>query len=274
MGRTTGWLVLLGLAVGAAGAPATGFDFAAEVLAVRDVRVPAEVAGRVVERPENETAAVKADEVVVALDDVFLAAANQAAQAAADRAVAQEEWAKLEFERISKLFERKTVGEAEFDRVRLKLLEARAQVVAAKAVAHEAERRLARTKIRAPFAGKLVRVYPERGEYLQVGAPAFRIVDDSAFKVITYVPADRVSLLKVGQKVVMAPERAEPPLPVLEATVFSIAAAAEGPARTIRVEARARDASGRWRPGMTGRLRPKGAAKGAAKGLAEGKEGK
>ncbi len=69
MGRTTGWLAVLGLAVGAAGAPSPGFEFAAEVLAVRDVRVPAEVAGRVVQRPENETAAVKADEVVVALDD-------------------------------------------------------------------------------------------------------------------------------------------------------------------------------------------------------------
>lgn len=258
MGRTTGWLALLGLAMGVAGAPpaSPGFDFAAEVQAVRDVRVPAEVAGRVVERPENETAAVQADEVVVALDDVFLAAANEAAQAAADRAEAQEEWAKLEFGRISKLFERKTVGEAEFDRVRLKLLEARAQVMAARAVAHEAERRLARTKIRAPFAGKLVRIYPERGEYLQVGAPAFRIVDDTALKIVTYVSADRVDVLKVGEKVAMAPERPESSLPVLEATVFSVAAAAEGPARTIRVEARAQDASGRWRPGMTGRLRP------------------
>jgi membrane fusion protein (multidrug efflux system) len=256
MGRTTGWLAVLGLAVGAAGAPSPGFEFAAEVLAVRDVRVPAEVAGRVVERPENETAKVKADEVVVALDDVFLAAASQAAQAAADRAEAQQEWAVLEFGRIKKLFDRKTIGEAEFDQGTLKLREARTRVIAAKAVAHEAERRLARTRIRAPFAGKLVRIYPQRGEYLQIGAPAFRIVDDSAFKVITYVPADRIPLLKVGQKVSLAPERADSALPVLEATVFSIAPAAEGRARTIRVEARARDASGRWRPGMTGRLRP------------------
>jgi RND family efflux transporter MFP subunit len=258
MGRTTGWLVLLGLVVGAAGAPTAGFDFAAEVLAVRDVRVPAEVAGRVVDRPENETKTVKAGEVVVALDDVFLAAAHEAAKAAADRAVAQLEWGELEFGRIKKLFDSKTVGEAEFDQVELRLREARTRVIAARALAHEAEQRLARTKIRAPFDGKLVRIYPQRGEYLQVGATAFRIVDDSAFKLITYVPADRIHLLKVGQRVALAPETAgtSPALPVLEATVFSIAAAAEGRARTIRVESRARDASGRWRPGMTGRLRP------------------
>ena len=256
MGRTSRWFALLCLAVGAAGGPPLGFEFAAEVLAVRDVRVPAEVAGRVVQRPENETAAVEADEVVVALDDVFLAAASQAAQAAADRAVAQEEWAVLEFGRIKKLFDRKTVGEAEFDQGTLKLREARTRVIAAKALAHEAEQRLARTRIRAPFAGKLVRIYPQRGEYLRIGATAFRIVDDSSFKIIAYVPADRIGLLKVGQKVAVAPERAGSPLPVLEATIFSIAAAAEGRARTIRVEARARDASGRWRPGMTGRLGP------------------
>jgi len=256
MGRTIGWLALLGLAVGAVGAPAPGFEFAAEVQAVRDVRVPAEVAGRVVQRPKNETLAVRADEVVVALDDVFLAAASQAAQAAADRAVARQEWSELEFGRIKKLFDKKTIGEAELDQGTLRLREARTRVTAAQAVAHEAEQRLARTRIRAPFAGKLVRIYPQRGEYLRIGATAFRIVDDSAFKIITYVPADRIRLLKVGQKVAVAPERAGSPRPVLEATVYSIAAAAEGRARTIRVEARARDASGRWRPGMTGRLRP------------------
>jgi membrane fusion protein (multidrug efflux system) len=262
MGRTIGWLALLGLVMGAAGAPAQapGFDFAAEVLAVRDVRVPAEVAGRVVERPENETVAVEADEVVVALDDVFLAAASQAAQAAADRAVAQQEWAVLDFGRIEKLFERKTIGQAEFDQGSLRLREARTRVIAAKAVALEAQRRLERTKIRAPFSGKLVRIYPERGEYLQVGAPAFRIVDDTSFKVITYVPAARIGLLKVGQKAALVPDfgssSSSSTPPVLEVTIFSIAAAAEGRARTIRVEARARDASGRWHPGMTGRLQP------------------
>ncbi len=43
-------------------------------------------------------------------------------------------------------------------------------------------------------------------------------------------------------------------LPVLEAKVFSLAPAAEGRARTFRVEARVKDRSGKWRPGMTGRI--------------------
>ena len=40
----------------------------------------------------------------------------------------------------------------------------------------------------------------------------------------------------------------------LTAKVFSVAGAAEGKARTFRVEARATDKTGKWRPGMTGRL--------------------
>ncbi|MHC4548794.1 MAG: efflux RND transporter periplasmic adaptor subunit [Planctomycetota bacterium] len=264
-GKTLGWLAFVGPALAVAGAAPPSFDFAAEVLALRDVRVPAEVAGRVVQRPEDETIAVKADAVVVALDDVFLAAAARAARANTDRAKAQVEWAEKEYGRVARLFQRKTVGESEFDQAALKQREARTGLIAAEALAEEAERRLARTKIRAPFDGKLVRVFPERGEYLQVGATAFRIVDDAALRIITYVPAARVSLLAVGQKVRVAPERAGVMLPVLEAKVFSIAPAAEGQARTIRVEARARDASRRWRPGMTARLLPPAAKAGPDK---------
>jgi len=79
------------------------------------VRVPAEVAGRVLLRPEDEHPAVKAGEVVVTLDAALIRAATRAAQAAARRAKARHEYAQLELARVKKLYERKSIGEADLD---------------------------------------------------------------------------------------------------------------------------------------------------------------
>ena len=230
------------------------FRIAAEVLALRDVRVPAEVAGRVVERPDDETAAVKAGEVVVTLDDVFLSALARGARAAVERAEARVEWTRLELKREKELFERGSVGQANLDKAELTLREAAANLVAAEAAAEEAEARWKRAKIRAPFDGRLVRVKPERGEYLRVGETAFRIVDDSALRVVAYVPAQRVAEIKVGQTVRVRADFERADRPPLEAKVFSVAPAAEGRARTFRVETRLKDGARRLRPGMAAEL--------------------
>ena len=101
-----------------------------------------------------------------------------------------------------------------------------------------------------------MRIYPERGEYLRTGSTAFRIVDDTALRLVAYVSADLVARLEVGQELLVVPERPDEHLPAFRAKLFSIPPAAEGKARTFRVEARARRPAGRWRPGMTARLRP------------------
>jgi RND family efflux transporter MFP subunit len=252
MSRPAPLLALLAaLALPATGAPET---LPAEVQALRDVRVPAEVAGRVVERPEKESAAVRRGEVVVTLDDTFLRAAAEAARAAVERAEARRDWTKLELERVRALLQKGSVGQSEVDRALLAAREAAAGLAVLEASAKEAETRLERTRIRAPFDGKLVRIHPEAGEYLQVGQTAFRIVDDSRLRLLFYAPAPLLDRIREGGKLKVTADRAESKLPVLEAVVFSVAPAAEGRSRTFRVEARADDASGRWRPGMTGRI--------------------
>jgi len=240
---------------GAQQAPA-GFDLPAEILALRDVDVPAEVAGVVTERPEDETAAVKAGDVVVALDDSFLAALAAAARAKVEGAKARREWAQIEHDRVSTLFASGSVNKADLERVQLSLREAVAALAAAEATSLEAERRLERTRIRAPFDGRLVRVPPERGEYLQIGATAFRLVDDSSFRIIAYVPPELVARFAVGQRVRVVAEPGVEGRKAFEAEVFSVASAAESKARTFRLEARAPRPAGQWRPGMTARLQP------------------
>lgn len=243
-------LFLLGSAGAAGDAPAQKLH--AEVLALRDVRVPAEVPGRVIRRPADESATVKKGDVVVALDDVLMKASARGAEANARRAKARRDWTLTELERVRKLSRSKTLGQADLDQAVLASREAEEALLAAEALAAEALERLARTRIRAPFDGRLVRVPAQTGEYLGVGQTAFRIVDDTELKIITYVSAVWLSRLKVGDTLSLTADFPGAKLPSLPARIFSIAPAAEGASRTFRVEARAkRDQGGQWRPGMT-----------------------
>ncbi len=238
----------------ASGAQNRRVEIAVEIKALRDVRVPAEVSGRVLKRPDNESAVVKAGEVVVTIDSVLLQAGANAVRAAAARAKAHHEWTEIELRRVVALAGKGTVGEAELDKARVAAREADATLRAAEAQAVEVETRLARTRIVAPFGGKLVRVYPQAGEYMRVGETAFRIIDDSILKIIAYVGARLLPRMRPGVTLRIETDIKGLKLPVLHAKIFSVAAAAEGRARTFRVEARVRDKSGRWRPGMTGRI--------------------
>jgi RND family efflux transporter MFP subunit len=251
--------VLLVLALGAAGAPGSEY-VPAEVHALRDVVVSAEVSGAVTRRPEKETGGVKAGDVVVTLDDTFFAAAHEAAKAALQEAEAQREWAELELKRAEQLVQDKTIGQAEYDKINVEARRARATAAILKARLVDADARLKKARIRAPFAGQLVRIYPEVGSYLQIGRPAFRLIDDSRLKIVVYARAELLPRLTVGREVTLLTDADGPSLPPLRGKVYSVAAAAEGKARTFRVEIRLEDKSGRWRPGMTGRLEFPGAA--------------
>ena len=263
---TRGVAVALLLAIAPVAVVAEPVSLAARVEARRDVEVPAEVAGRVTERLEDESATVQRGDVVVTLDPVFARLLSLAAEAAARREKARLEWAKLELERARRLAGADSIGEAELDRAQLQLTEIGEALASAEATAEELRTRLERTKIRAPFDGRLVRIHPEAGEYLRVGEPAFRIVDDAELKVIVYLPGALLRHVAPGSRLAVAPEGSDASpadLPRLEARVVSVAPAAEGPSRTFRVEARLQDVSGRWRPGMTARIElPDGAPTG------------
>jgi len=241
---------LLVLVLGAADSSGGDGDVPADALPavvhpLRDARVAAEVGGRVIARPDDESAAVEAGEPVVALDDALYRVTADAARAEREQALARRDWAALEHERVKALHAKGAVGQAELDRAAVGAREAEAGLRAAEARA---------TKVRAPFSGKLVRVPPQLGEYLAPGQEAFRIVDASTLRIVAYAPGALVSRLVPGDEVRVEGEEAA--LPPLVARIFAVAPAPEGRARTFRVEARVADPSGRWRAGMTARIRP------------------
>jgi len=254
------WALVPFLALSALAEEPDTLTVVAEVKALRDVRVPAEIAGRVLRRPDDESRVVRKGDVVVQLDDVLPKAAYERAKAAREQAVEQLKLAEIEYNRDKKLAESGSVVEARLDATRSRYRQAMAALNVTEALLRTASIRLEHTRITAPFDGRLVRVYPETGEYLQLGSTAFRVIDDSTLRVIAYVSAEAVAGITPGAAVLLTNDNEKLRLSPLPGRVFSVAPAAEGKARTFRIESRfARPAGAlkrarRWRAGMVGQL--------------------
>jgi membrane fusion protein (multidrug efflux system) len=146
----------------------------AVVEANRVVSVAAEVAGRVEQIAREEGTIVKAGELLVRLNADLL-------RAEYDRAVAQADYDKLEYDRKKSLVEGGAAPSRDLD-------EAASKLAIGKAMTAEAKARLDRAVINAPISGTLNKVPVEVGEYMQPGDPVAEIVDLSVAKVVVEVP--------------------------------------------------------------------------------------
>ena len=174
-------------------------DIAVTLEAVRTVLVGAEVAGRVVEVPVREFEHVEAGAVLARLDPKLPEAAVAQARASWLRARSTYALATQEHGRQRNLSDKGVSSVADFDRTESEELRSDADVEAARAALSEAETRLEKTRISAPFPGVVSELDLEPGAYLQIGAPVARVSDLSAIEVEAGVDDRQILALSVGQ---------------------------------------------------------------------------
>ena len=112
-------------------------------------------------------------------------------QAAYDRAQAQSEYDRNEYDRIADLYKREVTSKAEYD-------DARAKRDISQATLEEEARNLERTEIVAPISGILNRFTAEVGEYAVAGQQIAEIVCIDRVKVVVEVPERDIHYLKLG----------------------------------------------------------------------------
>ena len=162
------------------------------------VEVVAEVAARLVSIERDEGARVGKGERLATLDDTDYRLANDRARAALAVAEANFAHAQTEKERADNLL--KTGGITDRDhlaaQVALKVAEASlAQATAEMAITGH---QLARTEVKAPFAGRVARRFPDAGSMLAVGAPLFTLVDDSVLEFRAQVASRDLAKVRTG----------------------------------------------------------------------------
>jgi len=209
------------------------------VEANRDVVIEAEESGVVRRVYRDRGADVGAGQAIAKIDDRVLSA--QAAQARAAAELAQ-----TTYERRKALWENEKIGSE------IAYLEARSNAEQSAANLATLEQRLARTIVRAPFAGSLEDRMVEVGTSVSPGTPVARIVDTSPVKVVGAVPERFAADVTTGRDVVI---RFDAIGTEVTGTLTFVGAAVDQRSRTFPIEARVENPDGRFKPQMSANLR-------------------
>jgi membrane fusion protein (multidrug efflux system) len=255
------------------------------LLADEQAEVSAEAAGRVIETPVERGSRVAQGALLVRISPTetsaqLLEAEANAAQIEARLGLAEGQafdstrvpdalnakaaldLAEAEFARIGSLLDQKVVSKSEFDQRKTQVDAARQQYQMAQNVAQQSYRSLeaararvalarkaaADTSIRAPFAGQVAERLVSVGDYVTRGARVATIVRVDPMRIELTIPEQSVSLIKVGQPVRVAVEAY--PGETFTATVRYVSPSLRADQRALTVEAVARNADGRLKPGL------------------------
>ncbi|MDY0170422.1 MAG: efflux RND transporter periplasmic adaptor subunit [Thermoguttaceae bacterium] len=169
------------------------------LIEVRKVTLQSEVTGKIIAMPIDEGTAVEAGETVIAqIDDVWARLAKEriAAEMASIRAKLTFE--ETELKKYQQLFEKKVATESELEQRQAAVDQFTADLAEAHARLNEAEERMARLVIRAPFDGTIVAKQAELGQLVVPGTPIVDIISRGRIDARLMVPESCVERVRVG----------------------------------------------------------------------------
>ena len=176
----------------------TGPTLSGTIEAERAATVRAEIPAAVLETYAEPGQRVPAGALIVRLDASAIrdnALSGQAAVATAENAY---DIAKRELERAVALEKAGAIATRDLERARNGELGARTQLANARALNASAQSQLAKTQMRAPFAGVLSARPVNAGDVVSPGTAAFTVVDPTTLRLEASVPAEALALVRVG----------------------------------------------------------------------------
>ncbi len=187
-----------------------------------EVKLAPDVSGEIVELHVREGEYVEQGKLLVKIKpDVYISARDRAmaavhsAKARLAQAEAQFVQMRLSYERNKKLFEQKTISQADFEKAEAAYKSAKADVDAARysllsaeASLKEAEENLIKTNIFAPMSGIVTRLNVEKGERvvgtsMMAGTELLRIADLSEMEALVQVNENDIIRVKKGDTAVV-----------------------------------------------------------------------
>ena len=157
------------------------------VISRNDARLAAQVEGRVTWMSDVGTH-LEAGERAAQLDDVIIRNLLVEAEAGIVREQADVTFYAAEVKRLRQLAKDSHAAQSRLDQAQRDLSVARSALSAARARGEQAQEKLQRTAIKAPFAGVVSDRYIEVGEWAESGTAIVRLVDTAALEVRAWVP--------------------------------------------------------------------------------------
>lgn len=167
----------------------------------QQIQVVAEVAARLLRVLKDEGARVAAGETLAVLDEIDYRLAHDRALAALAVAEANQKHALIERDRADSLLKTGGITDKDHLSALVGLQVAEAALAQARAETAIAAQQRTRTRIVAPFAGRVARRHADAGSMLAVGTPLFTLVDDAFFEFRASVPSTDYGRARVGAPV-------------------------------------------------------------------------
>jgi len=169
------------------------------VVSRNDARLAAEVTGRLLEVVDVGTVVAKGDRVAK-IEDIPLRLRRDELKAEVQRSIARLRYLESEEKRYLQLAESNLAAAAKLEETRSDRDVSRGDLQVARSRMAQAEDRLARTSIGAPFDGIVVQRLMMPGERVDTGDIVVRMVDQQHLEVIARAPLDYYSFVRPGQQ--------------------------------------------------------------------------
>jgi len=210
----------------------------ADLLPLRRATLAAEVPGRVEELRVDVGDRVRTGQILVRIDTRALRQQIAEAEALHVQAVDR-------FERAERLYEKRSITKERH-------IDAVAGKDVAEARLNSAQLALAKSELKAPWAGSVAAKRVEVGDYASPGLPLLELVAVNRLKVKAAASASDVPYLSVGAPVTVRVDVF--PGEEWQGKVVRLGAELDSGTRTLVVEAEIDNSEGRLRPGLFGRL--------------------
>jgi len=166
-----------------------------------EAAVSAQVEGQVEKTMVDFGAQVEAGQLLALIDTASYEAQAAQAAAALAKASANEKNAERNLKRVLELQKDKISSPSELDEATAQAELARAEIKAAQASGAIADLNLRRSRVVAPFAGSISERLATMGDFMKVGLPLYRVVNDTELKFIIQAPERVAGQVKLGQLV-------------------------------------------------------------------------
>lgn len=177
--------------------PAISGSLAPEV----EATVRAEVSGAVLQTYVEKGQRVSRGQVLARLDDAALRDSYLSARSGVRTAEQAEVVARRNAERSTSLAAAGAVAERDLEQARWNVMSAESQLADARARFTQAEKLLAKSQVRAPFAGVVSERQVSAGDVVQPGGELFTVVDPSSMRLEGSVSSEALSSVRPGAPV-------------------------------------------------------------------------
>jgi RND family efflux transporter MFP subunit len=214
------------------------FDYKGTVSAWKTANIAPETSGRVGRILKKQGDRVALGELLATLDMTALDLQQKQARAAFAVAEAAYKNAKLNAERMKKLFDSQAVSQMQYENTQLAFDAADTQLKSARATLDLVNYNVSQSNMRAPFAGIIAAKNMEEGDMINpmmgMGQSILTLMDLSRLKIAVDVPAEEIARIRVGQKCLV--RISSLPGEVFAGAVYSKNLAADPLSKTFKVE--------------------------------------